>query len=287
MKYIHVFLILIIVNCKTVVKNNDLEKINSFTIKLDKKYGYFDRAYSEILNNLKDLVKFNPVFGNKIDINGNKFTIAIEDVNRNGVFNTNVDNLHLAGYDDNNVYRFSECSNSVSLLKNSNNCLINNENFIVEVVDSINQIISIKKSNIKLNSDIYYNYFIPKELIVKDLLTKEDTNLATSQKKYQYFYFWGSWCSGCHVQATLLKQIYEKYPNIEIIGMNCKEVNVENAIKYVSKNNVKWRNVISNRDVNRYFHQNGYPDGTLYKDGKLLKANITPMELMELCNKGI
>ena len=35
MKYIHVFLILIIVNCNTVVKNNDLEKINSFTIKLD------------------------------------------------------------------------------------------------------------------------------------------------------------------------------------------------------------------------------------------------------------
>ena len=105
-------------------------------LELNNPYGYFERGHYSALNDTSgeakmdfgyfaELIKLNPVLGNKINFGGNKFSVAIEDANKNKVFNTKTDYLHLSGFGDKNIYRFDVQSNSVCRLKKVNYCKIN------------------------------------------------------------------------------------------------------------------------------------------------------------------
>lgn len=276
-KILFCMFILFCLSCKITKISKNYENV---TITLSDRYGYNDKDYRDIINDLDALKKFNPVFGKKVNIDEEKFSVCIEDANRNGKIDNNLDKLHITGFDEKNVFRFSECSNSTSKLEKLNFCNINDKTYLIEVLDSINWVINLKRLDTQTQCKIYFNDSVPKGLFLRDVVTNKVVSIDKSTKKFQYFYFWGTWCRGCHVQTKILKEFSEKNKDIEIIGMNCNEKNIENAVKYIKENNLKWVNLESNKEVNRYFHQNGFPDGVLYKNGRFYKSNIVPIELL-------
>lgn len=252
-------------------------------IKLDEK-GYKFNESKEMLLNFAKRKMLHPFWGNQVHFNNLQFSLVWEDINNNDSIDYGVDKLHLGSIRDSFIYISEMISNSVCIIEESNFIKIDDSYIEIDVLDRTKKKVLIKKSTNNIASAFYSDKIPSIKLLSLSDGTMHDIS-TQPPKKYTYIYFWGSWCEPCMKEIKKIKEVYEKFnTEVNIIGINCKENNIEKAKLIVKNQDMKWLNLISDSSINKYFHQNGYPFGALYKDNILIKNKCDMNTLIKILN---
>ncbi len=96
---------------------------------------------------------------------------------------------------------------------------------------------------------------IPSIYLSNLLNEKESFSLQT--KKLTLISFWEVWCGPCIVSIPKLKELSNKFPNLQIIGIVTEDK--ESAIKLIEKKEVAFLNLIGDSKLKKAFNVNSWP----------------------------
>lgn len=210
------------------------------------------------------------------------FSIAVSDINNNGIFNdVGIDKVFI-GNENQKYFEIYDNEN------NYNSCILK-PNIIFE---------SCGKKFIfnKIDPDGEAVYFSPysgeKESDIKELKNIPDFNFITfkgdttsilklkEKGKYLYIDIWASFCNPCIKDLSIFENLQKEYKGkITILGLVDK-VTILELTNLITKYNITTLQGLSSSEINKKLLLSGYPHGILFsKDGKLIKMKMNSTEL--------
>lgn len=212
-----------------------------------------------------------------------QFTIALYDVNRNGIYtDALIDEVCIGEYGTDSLYILSASFISSAKMNPDFNVTASVNEHLYSLRFSKNNFKKVEVKEIMktgLLPDVKLFNKLPK--IPFSLVSREKTDFKhyTNAKKLIYVEFWGMWCRSCLPMMDTLKEINQKYGNsLTIISLNFRD-SIERVKQYIETKKYNWVQGISTELINREFLVNGFPHGVLFDDqGNLIKI-IRPDEL--------
>jgi thiol-disulfide isomerase/thioredoxin len=212
---------------------------------------------------------------------GYKFKIGICDRNNNGIFSEkNKDIISVNVFDSNNMY----LTNSISCgkLEGENIIEFNGLFFKTISIDSFGNYIKIRKIKSKSSNFEQLKVIdrVPNILLEKINGTYSNFQDFLKEKKYIYVEFWATWCPPCVEGIDELNNVVIARSDLLVILLNANEE--KEAIKdFLHRFNPQCIQALSNPQIEKHLHQNGYPYGVLFdKSGKPILFGVDPKNLL-------
>ena len=224
------------------------------------------------------------IFGGDVAIDNVKFTIAVYDVNENGMYNdVNEDYLLIGepGLDKLYVHRSVQTSN----IRNANFVNVNNTCFRILKISARGDFVEIERCLAVdvINGALVLKLFNSMPDQNFELLNGQMSNLRNylGQKKYVYIDIWGTWCPGCIQTLGELKKLHAKYKNqLTIIGLNFKDNDKARVSRFVKQHGIEWVNGFSTETINLELMQAAFPYGVLFNEkGDVVKIDVMPSDV--------
>lgn len=188
-------------------------------------------------------------------LNGDSILIGILDYNCNGFFNDRRDRIMIGNFS----------LGFISDLK-SKGCYVNEDTTIVKINSRFYKIEDIEETGdyivlgqTNLRSD---------RLEVGDTIPNLDIQLVDgsnkrlhdvlSQNHFTLIDIWGTWCQGCIQQTEELLKLDSTYNYLNIVALNSGD-SKETLHKYIEKNDIKWINGYSSKEINSILLVDSYP----------------------------
>ncbi|WP_404818040.1 TlpA family protein disulfide reductase [Reichenbachiella ulvae] len=121
-------------------------------------------------------------------------------------------------------------------------------------------------------------------------MLSEGAQLQATAGQYTYLQLWGSWCQPCLDQTPKIKALQNDFgQKLNIIGVNYKEENAEDAQSAISTNDMDWAQVQANEDLIKNLGSPGFvPCGILFDEqGQLVKYGVSPAEVRTLLSTSL
>jgi thiol-disulfide isomerase/thioredoxin len=220
------------------------------------------------------------IFGGDFKFNNAEITVALFDVNEDGIFNTiDVDYLLIGPRGATQLYEHQSVQTKVIRPF----IYIEHQKLLFRVINISPQgkfieLEQCDRSAVKTGSPVLKIFDkIPDQKF--ELLTGESSNLRdyVGQGKLIYIDIWGTWCPGCIQEIDELKGLHKKYKTrLTIISLNHKDNDRNRVIRFVKNNGIEWVNGFSTEAINLEIMQAAYPYGALFDEkGQLIKSDFS------------
>ncbi|MFZ5999486.1 MAG: TlpA family protein disulfide reductase [Bacteroidota bacterium] len=209
------------------------------------------------------------------------FTVAVQDSDKNGLFNEVGEDVLLVGESGVDSMDITAGISSAQL-QNDNYIQAGSSFFKVSFIDPQGQFLVLEKSRSTVQPTVRLFERIPDENF--QLVSGGRANLRDYARKGKYVYvdIWGTWCAPCVAAIPKLRDIYSKYASkLTIIALNYRDGNKSKVAEFIKENGMEeWTNGYSTSIINSEILQNGFPYGVLFdKEGKVIKMDIDVNEL--------
>lgn len=209
------------------------------------------------------------------------FTVAVQDSDKNGLFNEVGEDVLLVGESGVDSMDITTGISSAQL-QNDNYIQAGSSFFKVSFIDPQGQFLVLEKSRSTVQPTVRLFERIPDENF--ELVSGGRANLRDYARKGKYVYvdIWGTWCAPCVAALPKLRDIYRMHASkLTIITLNYRDGNKSEVVEFIKQNGMEeWINGYSTSIINSEILQNGFPYGVLFdKEGKVIKMDIDVGEL--------
>ncbi|MBI1221426.1 MAG: hypothetical protein GC180_02385 [Bacteroidetes bacterium] len=218
-------------------------------------------------------------------VNGDSFTLALEDVNYNGLYNDpGIDRILLSAYKDEVIS--TDYAFPINKKKSITYFERNFKSYEVIRIDSFGEEIQFKYDPAKqANRQLLEGWRVPNIKFTDANGNKQ--KLRWYQNKPVYVYFWNREAEGFEEDTAALRMIQEKFcPMIKIIAMNYGD-NPKTMHSYVEVNHVYYVCGVATKTLIQRYQIEQVPFGFLLgKKNKLVKKGVRPSEVLRMLENG-
>lgn len=119
---------------------------------------------------------------------------------------------------------------------------------------------------------------------IAETIEGKQIQLRKLEGNYVFLDFWGTWCPPCREEIPALKAVYEEFNNKNFKLIGIANDNLETLKKYVEDNDVRWDQIIQEKDkpIIKDYLVPGYPTTFLIDpSGEIIAKNINAKNLRE------